>query len=73
MRSEDLGGYYRVAADGRDLNYDKYFVKGEVHTQAPEELHQPQHPPLLNGGARSMDKLLSPDICERGAGRANGK
>ena len=37
MRSEDLGGYYRVAADARDLNYDKYFVEGKVHTQAPED------------------------------------
>ena len=36
-RSEDLCGYYRVAADGRDLNYDKYFVNGEVRTQAPED------------------------------------
>lgn len=24
----DLGGYYRVPADSRDLNYDKYFVEG---------------------------------------------
>lgn len=23
--------------DGRDLNYDKYFVNGEVRTQAPED------------------------------------
>ena len=29
-RSEDLGGYYRVPADSRDLNYDKYFVEGET-------------------------------------------
>lgn len=27
-RVEDLGGYYRVPADSRDLNYDKYFVEG---------------------------------------------
>jgi UDP-glucose 4-epimerase len=27
-RVEDLGGYYRVPADGRDLDYDKYFVEG---------------------------------------------
>ena len=27
----DLGKYYRVSADKRDLNYDKYFVDGEVH------------------------------------------
>lgn len=28
-RSEDLGDYYRVAPDGRDLNYSKYFTEGE--------------------------------------------
>ena len=37
MRSEDLSGYYRVAADARDLNYDKYYVEGKVQTQAPED------------------------------------
>ena len=29
-RAEDLGGYYRVPADSRDLNYAKYFVEGET-------------------------------------------
>ena len=28
MVAEDLGEYYKVAADNRDLNYDKYFSKG---------------------------------------------
>jgi len=28
-RSEDLGGYYRIPADSRDLNYAKYFVEGQ--------------------------------------------
>lgn len=36
LRSEDMGQYFRVSADNRDLNYDKYFVKGEVYTQADE-------------------------------------
>ena len=36
LRSEDMGGYYRVAADSRDLNYDKFFVEGEVLTEAEE-------------------------------------
>lgn len=36
LRSEDMGGYYRVAADNRDLNYDKFVVNGEVHTMADE-------------------------------------
>jgi UDP-N-acetylglucosamine 4,6-dehydratase/5-epimerase len=27
-RAEDIGNYYRIPADSRDLNYDKYFVEG---------------------------------------------
>lgn len=29
-RAEDLGEYYRIPADSRDLNYAKYFVEGEA-------------------------------------------
>ena len=36
LRSEDMGHYFRVAADNRDLNYDKYFVQGKVVTQAKD-------------------------------------
>ncbi len=36
LRSEDMGQYFRVAADNRDLNYDKFFVQGRVETQAEE-------------------------------------
>lgn len=36
LRSEDMGDYFRVSADNRDLNYDKYFVEGQVQTQADE-------------------------------------
>ncbi len=28
--SEDLGNYFRIPADNRDLNYDKYFFKGNL-------------------------------------------
>ena len=36
LRSEDMGKYFRVAADNRDLNYDKFFVEGQVKTMADE-------------------------------------
>lgn len=36
LRSEDLGAYFRIAADSRDLNYDKFYVNGIVKTQADE-------------------------------------
>jgi UDP-N-acetylglucosamine 4,6-dehydratase/5-epimerase len=29
-RAEDLGRYFRIPADARDLNYDKFFVEGET-------------------------------------------
>jgi UDP-glucose 4-epimerase len=29
VRAEDLGGYYRIGSDNRDLNYALYFEKGE--------------------------------------------
>jgi UDP-glucose 4-epimerase len=28
--AEDLGDYFRIPCDSRDLNYDKYFVVGDV-------------------------------------------
>ncbi|MGL6153842.1 MAG: polysaccharide biosynthesis protein [Cetobacterium sp.] len=37
VRSIDMGNYFRVPADGRDLNYSKYFENGqEVITEAEE-------------------------------------
>ena len=33
-RAEDLGNYFRVPADTRDLNYDKYFFEGEKRIAA---------------------------------------
>lgn len=36
LRAEDMGDYFRVFADNRDLNYEKYFTKGKVQTEADE-------------------------------------
>jgi UDP-N-acetylglucosamine 4,6-dehydratase/5-epimerase len=36
-RAEDLGGYFRIPADSRDLNYDKYFVQGETRISQAED------------------------------------
>jgi len=36
-RSEDREGYYRIPADTRDLNYDKYFTQGEVAVSENED------------------------------------
>jgi UDP-N-acetylglucosamine 4,6-dehydratase/5-epimerase len=36
-RSEDMGGFFRVSADTRDLNYDKYYVEGDKKLSSEEE------------------------------------
>lgn len=36
LRSEDMGNYFRIAADSRDLNYDQFVVQGDVRTMANE-------------------------------------
>lgn len=35
----DMGNFYRVPSDKRDLNYDKYFRKGEVHRNTLSEFN----------------------------------
>ncbi len=37
VRSEDLGAYYRIASDNRDLNYSIYFEQGERRISANED------------------------------------
>ncbi|MBI2311623.1 MAG: polysaccharide biosynthesis protein [Betaproteobacteria bacterium] len=36
-KAEDLGDYYRVCMDDRDLNYNKYFTEGDVHEAEMED------------------------------------
>lgn len=35
--AKDMGGFYRVPADKRDLNYDKYFVEGDKQLSSEDE------------------------------------
>ncbi|MDC7999132.1 polysaccharide biosynthesis protein [Gilvibacter sediminis] len=39
IKAEDLGEYYRIPADNRDLNYANYFSKGEVDMSKVEDYH----------------------------------
>ena len=36
LRSMDMGQYYRIAPDARDMNYDKFCVEGEVATEGED-------------------------------------
>ncbi len=35
----DLGGYYQIPPDGRDLNYAKYVEQGKRVSSTTEEFH----------------------------------
>ena len=39
VKAEDLGGYYRIPADTRDLNYEQYFSEGNPEESKVEEYH----------------------------------
>ena len=38
-RAIDMGGYYRIPCDTRDLNYDKFFVEGDEKVATIEDYH----------------------------------
>ena len=71
LRAEDMGNYYRVAADNRDLNYDKFVVKGEVHTMA-DEAYTSHNTRRLNV-EQTVEKILTTDyVREQLAGWSKG-
>lgn len=39
VRAIDMGDYYRIPCDTRDLNYDKYFTKGNEEVSKIEDYH----------------------------------
>lgn len=53
----DLGNFYRVPCDKRDLNYDKYFCEGEPHRNLLTEFNS-NNTQLLNV-AQVQEKLCS--------------
>jgi len=39
IKADDLDGYYRIPADNRDLNYERYFSEGEEDISKVEDYH----------------------------------
>ena len=62
LRAEDMGNYFRVVADSRDLNYDQFVVKGEVHTMADEAY--PSHNTRRLDVEGTVKKLLTTDYVQ---------
>lgn len=54
FKAEDMGNYFRIPADSRDLNYDKYFSEGEEDLSKVEEYHSHNTPQLDVEGMKEL-------------------
>ena len=63
LHAEDMGNYFRIPADSRDLNYDKFFVNGKVQTQADEAYTSHNTNRLDIDGV--VEKLLTNDYVQQ--------
>jgi UDP-glucose 4-epimerase len=61
--AEDLGGYYRIPADNRDLNYNKYFVEGEEQHSLAQDYNS--HNTQRLSIPQIKEKLLSLDYIQQ--------
>ena len=59
-KSEDMGEYFRIPADNRDLNYDKYFVEGQEEIATIDDYHSHNTVRLDVEGMKNL--LLKLDI-----------
>ena len=55
VKAEDLGNYYRIPADNRDLNYDRYIAKGNKKLEKVNEYNSHNTKRL---DVKGMEKLL---------------
>ena len=55
VKAEDMGNYYRIISDNRDLNYEKYFSEG-INTLKSLDEYNSDSTEQLN--LNSMKKLL---------------
>ena len=55
IKAEDMGEFYRIPADNRDLNYAQYFSEGEQDISKIEDYHSHNTEQL---GVEGMKKLL---------------
>lgn len=62
-KSIDMGDYFRVPCDSRDLNYDKYFVEGEEEVSKIEDYHSHNTKQLDLEGMEEL--LLKLDIIKK--------
>jgi UDP-glucose 4-epimerase len=59
VKAEDMGGFYRVPADNRDLNYSMYFSEGEKNLTEIEDYHSHNTERLNIEGVKNLISKLA--------------
>lgn len=59
QKAEDMGDFYRIPADNRDLNYAMYFSKGESETANIEDYHSHNTERLDVEGVKKLISTLA--------------
>ena len=62
QKAEDMGEFYRIPADNRDLNYSRYFSEGETDTSTIEDYHSHNTEQLTNKALKNT--LLNLDFIK---------
>jgi UDP-glucose 4-epimerase len=57
-KAMDMGNYFRIPADNRDLNYDKYFVEGQKEVSVIDDYHSHNTARLDVEGMKELLKKL---------------
>jgi UDP-glucose 4-epimerase len=52
QKAEDMGNFYRIPADNRDLNYSRYFSEGETNISEIEDYHSHNTEQLSHEGLK---------------------
>ncbi|TVZ13836.1 polysaccharide biosynthesis protein [Maribacter sp. MAR_2009_72] len=59
QKAEDMGEFYRIPADNRDLNYSRYFSEGETDVSTIEDYHSHNTDQLTNDSLKNLLLNLS--------------
>uniref|UniRef100_UPI003F4B2C45 polysaccharide biosynthesis protein n=1 Tax=Brachyspira catarrhinii TaxID=2528966 RepID=UPI003F4B2C45 len=62
IKAVDMGNFYKIPADNRDLNYDKYFIDGNIEVSSKEEYNSDNTTRLNKEEVK--EKLLSLDYVK---------
>jgi len=69
VKAQDMGNYFRIPADTRDLNYNRYFIEGEAQISQIEDYTS--HNTYRMNLEETKDLLMKLDFIREDIGKIN--